>query len=96
MKLGVLVNLNQQSDIAEQIKKVHDMCFSSCKISCWDTACYTDETAEYIKTALAKYDVSISTFWAGWSGRGFWNFYEGPMTLGIVPEAYRFQRIQDL
>jgi len=96
MKLGVLINLNRSSDITEKIKKVHDMGFSSCQITCWDMACYTDETAETIKAALTQYDVTVSTFWAGWSGRGFWNFYEGQMTLGIVPEAYRFQRIQDL
>ena len=96
MKIGVLVGLSQDSDIAQKIKKVHDMGFSYCQISCWDMATYTDETANYIKAALEEYDVSISTLWCGWSGRGFWNFYEGQHTLGIVPESCRFQRIQDL
>lgn len=96
MKLGVLVNLNAQSDIVEKIKKVHDMGFSFCQISCWDTGCYTDENADRIKAACAEYGVTVSTLWTGWSGRGFWNFYEGQHTLGLVPEAYRFQRIQDL
>ncbi|MBQ7336231.1 MAG: sugar phosphate isomerase/epimerase [Clostridia bacterium] len=96
MKLGVLVNLNAQSDIVAKIQEVHDMGFASCQITCWDMGCYTDENAERIKAALAKYDVTLSTFWAGWSGKAFWNFYEGQYTLGLVPEAYRFQRIQDL
>ena len=96
MKLGVLVNLNAQSDIVEKIQKVHDMGFSYCQISCWDTGCYTDENADRIKAACAEYGVTVSTLWAGWSGKGFWNFYEGQHTLGLVPEAYRFQRIQDL
>ena len=96
MKLGVLVNLNAQSSIAEKIKKVHDMGFGYCQISCWDMACYNDETADQIKAACAEYGVTVSTLWTGWSGRGFWNFYEGQHTLGLVPEAYRFQRILDL
>ena len=96
MKLGVLINLNATSDITEKIKKTHDMGFSSCQITCWNTACYTDENADCIKAACAEYDVTVSTFWAGWSGNGYWNFYEGQHTLGLVPVAYRFQRIQDL
>ncbi len=96
MKLGVLVNLNQQSDIAQKIKEVHEMGFSSCQISCWDPACYTDLYAERIRAALGEYGVSVSTFWAGWTGKGVWNFYDGPATLGIVPEYARFQRILEL
>ncbi|MBQ8311298.1 MAG: sugar phosphate isomerase/epimerase [Clostridia bacterium] len=96
MKLGVLVNLNQQSDIAQKIKEVRDMGFASCQISCWDPTCYTDAYAEKIKAAMAAYGVSVSTFWAGWTGKGVWNFYDGPATLGIVPEYARFQRILEL
>jgi len=96
MKLGVLVNLNQQSDIAQKIKEVHEMGFSSCQISCWDPACYTDAYADKIKEALTAYGVTVSTFWAGWTGKGVWNFYDGPATLGIVPEYARFQRILEL
>ena len=62
MKLGVLVNLNQSSDITEKIKKVHDMGFSYCQISCWDMEAYTDEMAEKILAALEKYNVKISNF----------------------------------
>ena len=38
----------------------------------------------------------ISTFWAGWSGPKVWNFTEGPVTLGLLPEAYRHTRIAEL
>lgn len=96
MKLGVLVILNAQSDIVAKIKKVSDMGFRSCQISCWDMSCYTDENAARIAAACAQYGVTISTFWTGWSGKGVWNFYEGQHTLGLVPEAYRCQRIKDL
>ena len=39
----------------------------------------------------------ISTFWAGWSGpKRFWNLTEGPVTLGLLPAAYRHTRIAEL
>lgn len=96
MKLGVIINLNQRSDIVQKIKELREMDFSSCQISCWDPTCYTDAYAEKIKKALTNCNVTVSTFWAGWTGSAVWNFYDGPATLGIVPEYARFQRISEL
>ena len=45
---------------------------------------------------MKKYDVKISTLWAGWSGPQEWNPYNGPSTLGIVPKEYRAQRMNEL
>lgn len=96
MRIGVLVDLNQHSDIAQKIREVSEMGIFSCQISCWDPACYTDAYAERIKEALGTYGVTVSTFWAGWTGKCVWNFYDGPATLGLIPEYARFQRILDL
>lgn len=96
MKLGVLIHLKKDTDIDAKIKSVKEMGFGHVQLTCWDTDCYTDENVQIILSALAKYGIEISTVWCGWSGRGFWNFYEGQYTLGLVPEAYRFQRILDL
>ncbi len=96
IKLGVLVNLNQREDIVGKIREVSEMGFSFCQISCWDPNCYTDAYAERIANALHTYGVTVSSFWAGWTGKGVWNFYDGPATLGIVPEYARFQRILEL
>ena len=52
--------------------------------------------AERINAACRRYDVKISSFWAGWSGPKVWNFIDGPTTLGIVPPEYRYQRMQEL
>ena len=41
-------------------------------------------------------DIEISTLWVGWSGPLGWNFTEGPMTLGIVPAAYRMKRTEEI
>lgn len=96
MKIGVLFNLNATTDVEQKIREIHEMGLSSCQITCWDTACYTKANANRILDALAKYGVTVSTFWAGWSGKGVWDFYDGPLTLGLVPAYARFQRILDL
>ncbi len=94
MKLSVLIHL--QKNIEEEFKKVADLGFSSCQLCSWDEFLRTDEMAEIVKAASKKYEVEISTFWCGWSGPMVWDFYEGPLTLGLVPEAYRFARMGEL
>lgn len=94
MKIGVLVKMDK--DIEQEIKKVHDLGMTSCQLCCWDNTYCTDENAEIVKMATAKYGVEVSTYWCGWSGPKVWDFYEGPVTLGLVPEDYRYARIQEL
>ena len=95
-KLGVLFKLTPESDIFEEMKKVKDTGFDCCQLTVWDMDLYTDEMAAKVSEAAKKYDVEISTLWAGWSGPRAWNFTEGPMLLGLVPTAYRMQRTEEL
>lgn len=96
MKIGVLVLLTKDTDISAEIKKVYDLGLESCQICCWDMSLMTDEIAKAINESKEKYGIEISTFWCGWSGPGVWNFYDGPLTLGLVPEAYRHIRLGEL
>ena len=95
MNLGVIVRLDDL-EIDARFKEVHDFGFRYCQLVAWKHEYLTDETAEMILEACSKYDVKISTFWCGWSGPASWNFYDGPITLGLVPQAYRFVRTQEL
>jgi sugar phosphate isomerase/epimerase len=95
-KIGVLIGLRPNTDIFEEMKKVHDMGCECCQINIWNTSLYTDEMAANIVKAAKEYDVEISTLWAGWSGPQEWNFTAGPSTLGIVPEAYRMKRAEEI
>ena len=95
-KIGVLISLHTDTDIAAEMKKVRDVGCDCCQITVWNTALYTDETAQAIVAAAAQYGVELSTLWAGWSGPKEWNFTGGPDTLGIVPAAYRMQRTEEI
>ena len=94
MKIGVLVNLG--NDIDATFKKVADTGLDNCQLACWDHSRMNDDSAEKIVSATKKYGVEISAFWCGWSGPAVWDFYSGPLTLGIVPEAYRAMRCEEL
>ena len=95
MKLGVLVLLTE-TGMEEKIAKLREMNFDSCQLCGWNPELFTAENAELVNKICKKYDVTISTFWCGWSGPSIWNFYQGPHTLGLVPPEYRYARIKDL
>lgn len=95
-KLGVLIALNPDTDIAAEMQKAHDIGCACCQLNVWDPAVYTDEMAARVVAAARESDVEISTLWAGWTGPKEWNFTAGPDTLGIVPPAYRMQRSEEL
>lgn len=96
MEIGVLVILDRNGSIEDKIKGVKELGLTSCQITCWDMSLYTDEMAERINKALTDNGVKLSTLWCGWSGAARWNFYEGQLALGLVPEAMRWQRMLDL
>ncbi|MCL5104177.1 MAG: sugar phosphate isomerase/epimerase [Armatimonadetes bacterium] len=56
----------------------------------------TREVAENVKSDSAASGVSVCALWANLPGPHEWNFTQGPITLGLVPEKYRRQRIDAL
>lgn len=95
MKVGVLVILDSEN-VEEKVKKVHELGFEVCQFTCWNHSIMTDEVADKMVAACKKYNVRISTLWIGWSGPAAWNFTEGPITLGLVPVEFRYDRIKEL
>jgi len=62
----------------------------------WDASYWTRANAERLRTQATAAGVSLAAVWTGYSGPSAWNFIEGPVTLGLVPPAFRAQRIKDL
>jgi Sugar phosphate isomerases/epimerases len=91
--IGVIYKL---SDLLENgPEKLFDLGIECVQIQSWTLELQTKENAEKVKEML-KDKIIISSFWAGWSGPRVWDSIDGPHTLGIVPLAYRFQRIEEL
>jgi sugar phosphate isomerase/epimerase len=95
-KLGVLIPCGPATDVKAEFLKAQSYGMQSCQLNIWNQSTYTDEKAAEINAALAETGFEVSTLWAGWTGPKEWNFTAGPATLGLVPPAYRFQRLSEL
>ncbi len=95
-KLGVLIACGPGTDVKAEFLRAQNYGMQSCQLNIWNQSTYTDEKAAEINAALAETGFEISTLWAGWSGPKEWNFTAGPATLGLVPPAYRGQRLAEL
>ena len=93
MKIGVMLGLE---NAMERIPAMAELGIYSCQLCSWNRTIETDDMAKRVQETLEKYGVTVSSFWAGWSGPTAWNFTEGPVTLGLLPPAYRYRRVQEL
>lgn len=97
MKIGNCVVMKRSlREVEEKFIRMQKHGFTTCQLVSYETAMWTDENASIINELCAKYGIVISAFWCGWQGPKIWNFYEGQLTLGLVPVEYRQVRIQNL
>lgn len=96
MKIGTCVSLSTMNGLEERLSNLHKYGFTSCQLISWNPEVWTEENAETIRTLLDRYVITVSAFWCGWEGPSDWNFYEGQLTLGLVPVDYRYTRVKNL
>ena len=96
MKIGTMVVFNNVETLELKFQKLVDCGFDNCQLNCWNPALFTDENAEFINGLCDKYNIEISAFWCGWEGPCVWDFYEGQITIGLVPQEFRQMRIKNL
>lgn len=97
MRIGALIELCKDTDIDQSFLRLKSMGMESCQLVCWDRDILNDEGAVgAVNEAVQKHGVQISAFWCGWEGRKVWDFYEGQITLGLVPAGYRAERVRML
>lgn len=97
MKIGTCINFNSSvQEVEDNLILLQEHGFTTCQLISWAPAMWTDENAAILNELFTRYGVTISAFWCGWGGPAVWDFYEGPLTLGLVPVEYRQMRIQNL
>lgn len=94
MRVGVMIPL--RADVEATLRPMADLGFTSCQISVWDMALYSDEMAAKLQAGLSKYGMELTALWCGWSGPVVWGYPDMYDTLGLVPPYLRGQRINDL
>lgn len=96
MRIGTCVNLRTMDGIEQKFATLRENGFDSCQLISWNPAVWTDENADILKGLLQEYGITVSAFWCGWEGPSVWNFYDGQLTLGLVPPEYRQMRVENL
>ena len=96
MKLGTMIIFNEQINFEEKFNSVKELGLPSCQLTSWNPSLWTDENVRSICNASKKTGVEISAFWCGWTGPVIWDFYDGQITLGLVPAEYRQMRVEQL
>ena len=95
MKVGVLVQFTSKTDIEAKFTELKELGVDSCQLVCWDRPTLHDDVmVEKINKAIEKFGIRVTAFWCGWEGRRVWDFYEGQLTLGLVPTDYRVERMK--
>ena len=96
MNVGIIIRHSGGEEMRKGFADAAVRGFGHCQLVSWDPQYWTKENAEEVNALSREYGVEITAFWCGWEGPRFWNFTEGPETLGIVPLAYRAQRVKNL
>lgn len=91
MRLGVIVGAGNDPDAA--IKRVKDFGFPTCQVSIRQT---DDAAAAAIRKALDKYGIEASSAVCTGPGPEIYDFYQGPLTIGLVPRQTRDARIAQM
>ena len=95
MNVGICIQ-HTGSGMRDKFQDAAAKGFSHCQLISWAPKLWTEDEAERIRACVRESGVTITAFWCGWVGPRIWNFTDGPETLGLVPAAYRFARMQNL
>lgn len=96
LKIGTCVLMSSMDGLAEKFATLRKHNFDTCQLVSWNPSIWTDENAALVKKMLEENEITVSAFWCGWDGPRVWNFYDGQLTLGLVPVEYRQMRIENL
>jgi sugar phosphate isomerase/epimerase len=88
LRLGLILGIGRDPDAA--IAKVHELGLPTCQA-------FVDgiesELAGRLHQALDKYQIEATSLVVGGPGREVWDFYQGPLTIGLVPRETREARV---
>lgn len=88
LRLGLIIGIGKDPDAA--LKKVHDLALPTCQAYVEE---FEDGLAGRLTKALGKYGIEATSVVVGGPGKEIWDFYEGPVTIGLVPRETRAARI---
>jgi len=88
LRLGLIIGIGDDPDAA--MAKVHELGLPTCQAYLEK---FEPGLAGRLTKALKKYGIEATSVVVGGPGREVWDFYEGPLTIGLVPRETRAARI---
>jgi sugar phosphate isomerase/epimerase len=91
MRLGLIVSAGKDPEAA--IRKVHELGFPTCQVG---VNSFAPEMAARLRGALDSFKIEATSLVSGGPGPEIYDFYQGPLTIGLVPRASRDARIAQI
>ncbi len=88
LRLGLIIGVDKDPDAA--MAKVHDLGLPTCQAFVDD---FSPELVNKLRLALNKHGIEGTSLVVGGPGKEVWDFYQGPLTIGLVPRETRAARI---
>lgn len=93
MEIGVINGLKNDGDCFGHVSQFG---LNVCQLVSFEPGYATPEMAKKVAQHAQTANVRICGMWGGYPPPRVWNFIEGPSTIGVVPEAYRAERVEIL
>jgi L-ribulose-5-phosphate 3-epimerase len=91
LRLGLITDIGNNPDAA--MAKVHDLGFPTSQIFVGE---FAPGLAPQLRQALQKFQIEATSLVVGGPGKEVWDFYQGPVTVGLVPRETRASRIAQI
>jgi L-ribulose-5-phosphate 3-epimerase len=91
LRLGLIIDIGRDPDAA--MAKVHDLGLPTCQVFASEIE---PLLADRLRQALDKYQIEATSLVVGGPGKEVWDFYEGPLTIGLVPRETRNARVSHI
>jgi sugar phosphate isomerase/epimerase len=88
LRLGLITGIGGDPDAA--MAKVHELGLLTCQVF---VDAIETELAGRLGQALNKYEIEPTSLVVGGPGKEVWDFYQGPLTIGLVPRETRSARV---
>jgi L-ribulose-5-phosphate 3-epimerase len=88
LRLGLIIDIGKDPDRA--MAKVHDLGLPTAQVF---VAEFEPGLDERLRQALDKHGIESTALVVGGPGKEVWDFYQGPLTIGLVPRQTRQIRI---
>jgi len=91
LRLGLIIDIGKDPDAA--LAKVHDLGLPTSQIFVDE---FGPDLVTRLRESLQKYQIEPTSVVVGGPGKEVWDFYQGPLTIGLAPKATRAARIAQI